>query len=89
MHRVTFYTKADCTLCDAALYVVKRVQARVLFELEMVDISAPGNERWLEKYKHDIPVVHINGVEFCRHRVDERTLFDALNHQVTKTPRIP
>lgn len=76
--RVTFFTKPDCTLCNAALYVVERVRGRVSFELESVDISAPGQERWFDAYKHDIPVVHINGVAFCRHRVDERALSDEL-----------
>jgi len=72
MNTVTFFTKPDCSLCSAALYVVKRVQAAVPFELEIVDISAAGQETWYEAYKHDIPVVHLNNVEICRHRVDER-----------------
>jgi len=72
MKRVTFFTRPECTLCHAALFVIQRVRSRSAFELEIVDISAAGNERWQEAYKHDIPVVHIDGEEVFRHRVDER-----------------
>ncbi len=72
MNCITFFTKPDCTLCRAALYVVKRVQSHIPFELNSIDISAPGNEIFLAQYKHDIPIVHLNDVEIFRHRVDER-----------------
>ncbi len=80
MNRVTFFTKPDCTLCHAAMYVVRRVQSQMPFELESVDISAPGNETFFADYKHDIPVVHLNDVEIFRHRVDERHLKEFLRN---------
>ncbi len=74
MNRVAFFTKPDCTLCGGAWYVIERVRAQIPFEVEQVDISAPGNEAWFAAYQHDIPVVHLNGQEIFRHRVDERHL---------------
>lgn len=74
MNRVTFFTKPECTLCDGAMYVVERVRRNIPFELDSVDITAPGNEHWQANYKNDIPVVHLNGREIFRHRVDERKL---------------
>ena len=74
MHRVTFFTKPDCTLCRSALFVVEKVRRTTPFELELIDISEPGQEEWSEAYKHDIPVLHLNGEEILRHRVDEATL---------------
>ena len=74
MNRVTFFTKPDCTLCKGALFVIEKVRRQLGFELESVDISAPGQEAWFEAYKHDIPVVHLNGTEIFRHRVDEAKL---------------
>ncbi len=71
MNRITFFTKPDCSLCRSALYVIKRVRARTPFELDCVDISAPGNEKWFEAYHSDIPVVHLNGREIFRQRIDE------------------
>ncbi len=82
MNRITFFTKPDCTLCHAALYVVKRVQSQISFELSCIDISAPGQQAWLAQYKHDIPVVHLNGEEIFRHRVDERRLKELLRNTV-------
>lgn len=76
MNRITFFTKPDCTLCRGALFVIERVRARVPFELESVDITASGNEAWQVAYRDHIPVVHLNGQEVFRHRVDERRLAD-------------
>ncbi|MHC4698570.1 MAG: glutaredoxin family protein [Planctomycetota bacterium] len=78
MNRITFFTKPDCSLCRSALYVIERVRTHTPFELERVDISAPGNERWFDAYRHDIPVVHLNGEEIFRHHVDERRLRELL-----------
>ena len=72
MNRVTFFTRPECSLCQGALYVIKRVQVRTPFDLDCVDISAPENQRWHDAYRNDIPVIHLNGVEVFRHRVDER-----------------
>lgn len=74
MNRVTFFTKPDCSLCDGALFVINKVRRSLPFDLENIDISAPGCEHWLALYKHDVPVVHLNGVEVFRHRVDEARL---------------
>ncbi len=78
MSRVTFFTKPDCSLCQSALYVVERVRSKIPFDLNTVDISAAGNEKWFELYRNDIPVVHLDGIEIFRHRVDERRLREAL-----------
>lgn len=78
MNRITFFTKPDCSLCHSALYVVERVRRRMPFELEIVDIFARGNQEWLEAYREHIPVVHLDGAEVFRHRVDERELRELL-----------
>ncbi len=79
MNRVTFFTKPDCELCRAALFVIERVRATTPFELDCVDISAPGHDAWFSAYRNDIPVVHLNGKEIFRHRVDERRLRGVLS----------
>ena len=78
MSVVTFFAKPECTLCRAALYVVKRVRIDVPFDLEIVDISATGSENWRDAYRNDIPVVHLNGKEIFRHHVNERCLREIL-----------
>lgn len=74
MDRITFFTKSDCPLCRSAWYVLQRVRSQVPFELESIDICAPGQEPWFEAYRDDIPVVHLNGREIFRHRINERQL---------------
>ncbi len=37
MNRVTFFTKPECHLCDAALFVVQKVRQAHAFELERVN----------------------------------------------------
>lgn len=74
MATITFFTHDECTLCAAALFAVDRVRTRVPAELVIVNIRAPGNERWLAAYGAHIPVVHVDGSEVCRHRVEEAVL---------------
>ena len=50
----------------------------VQFEYEEKYIDHPANEDWHKLYKHDVPVVHLNGHLFMKHRVDEEKLRAAL-----------
>lgn len=72
--KLTFYTKSDCKLCEAAWFVVAKVAPRFGAEIEKVDITAPGREQWFDLYKHDIPVICLDGREIFRHHVSEREL---------------
>lgn len=83
MNRITFFTRPECMLCDSALFVVEKVRRKIPFDLEIVDISATGQEKWLTLYKNDIPVVHFNEVEIFRHRVDEKKLRQTVSQRPT------
>jgi glutaredoxin len=76
--RLTFFTKSDCELCDAAWFVVQKVVAERDIAIDVVDLEARGNARWAKEYGEHIPVLHVNGKEFCRHRVVEKELRRAL-----------
>ncbi|HCD36224.1 glutaredoxin family protein [Chlorobium phaeovibrioides] len=67
--QVTIYGKPGCCLCDEALEVMSRIQVRVPFLLEKVDITSSADLHSL--YGNDIPVIHIDGREAFRQRVDE------------------
>ncbi|HRX83529.1 MAG TPA: glutaredoxin family protein [Phycisphaerae bacterium] len=71
---LTFFTKPECSLCDAAWFVVQKVASAQGVPVEKVDISQPQAEAWRQRYAEHIPVVHLDGVEIFRHRVDERKL---------------
>lgn len=73
-----FFTKPECSLCDAAWFVVDKVARAHGVPVERVDISAPESSAWYALYAEHIPVVHLDGVEIFRHRVDERRLRELL-----------
>ncbi len=64
MH-LTLYSKPECSLCDKAKDALEKFRAERAFELTIVDIES--DPVLFEKYKHDIPVLLINGAEAARH----------------------
>ena len=64
---VTFYTKPNCPLCDKALEEIERAQRQCQFDL--VEVNILENLETYERYKHDIPVVAVDGAELFRFRV--------------------
>jgi glutaredoxin len=76
--RVTLFTRDGCHLCESALHVIRTVQARDAFELEIIDIDAAGQQAWRAAYDHHVPVVHLDGREIARHRVTTEQLEEAL-----------
>lgn len=77
MKKVTLYTKPGCHLCDAVEQVISRVRSRREFEFERLNILEDG--ALFEKYKHEIPVVMVDGVELVRYRLTAAQLENALN----------
>ena len=74
---VTMYTKPGCGLCDEAEEVIDGVRAKRRFKFERQNILENFGD--FEKYKHDIPVVFVNGREIARHHVDRAVLASALD----------
>ena len=42
-------------------------------------IDDPANSEWFQRYKFDIPVIHLNSKFLMKHRVDEELLRRALS----------
>ena len=76
MALITIYSKPDCHLCDRAKEVIERCRAKVEFAIEVVDISQ--NPELLQRYRHDIPVILLDGNEIARHFVREHKLLELL-----------
>ena len=69
MHKITIMSKPGCHLCEVAADVVQKVVgSRVPVLIEVVDITS--DQDLLEKYRDDIPVVLVDGVERFRHAID-------------------
>jgi len=67
---VIIYSRPGCHLCDEAKAVIMSTGCGDQFTLEEVNIES--DKELLRKYKHDIPVIAIDGVESFIHRVNPR-----------------
>ena len=67
---VVIYSRPGCHLCDEAKAAILSAGCGDQFVLEEINIES--DEELLRKYKYDIPVIAINGVETFMHRVDPK-----------------
>ena len=70
------FTGNQCSLCDDVKRVV--AQASQPHSLETVDIGEKAHREFFRRYKWDIPVLHIDGEYFAKHRVELGELEEAL-----------
>jgi antitoxin component YwqK of YwqJK toxin-antitoxin module/glutaredoxin len=73
---VILFSKPDCHLCDDVKKTLDEVGRELLFSLQVIDISK--DEARYSRYRHEIPVVALNGKEIFKHRVDMKTLREFL-----------
>eukprot|EP00965_Chrysotila_dentata_P048844 1620710-Pleurochrysis_carterae.AAC.1 len=66
--KVRLFTKEGCTLCDVAKKALVEVRDEHPHTLEAVDITDEGNRQYWDKYKYDIPVLHIADKYWAKHR---------------------
>jgi len=78
--RVVLYTKARCSLCEEMKTEMKKAGVGDLYTLEEVDIEKDAE--LFSRYRYDIPVLYINGVEAFRHRLEP----DEFKAYVTSLP---
>ncbi|WP_077327975.1 glutaredoxin family protein [Virgibacillus siamensis] len=79
MHKLIFYTKENCPLCDDAKVLLDLLRPEYPFEMEERDIYTKDD--WLEKYQLMIPVVQINDIMLdC-----EQITYDSLETALKKS----
>jgi glutaredoxin len=67
---VIIYSRPGCHLCEEAKAAILSAGCGDRFTLEEVNIES--DEGLLTKYRYDIPVVMIDGIESFIHRVDAK-----------------
>ena len=77
MHEVVLYTRDGCSLCRTAKAVILAVRKEVDFQFREVDIGWSGD--LYEDYKHDIPVIEVDGTRAFKYRVEAQALRDRLS----------
>lgn len=75
---VTLFTREGCTLCDKAKDVLKTAAADSPHTLKAVDITDEEHRDWFDRYQYDIPVLHINGIYWAKHRISTDAALEAL-----------
>ena len=68
--QVIVYSKPGCHLCDEAKASILAAGCDDLFTFQEINIET--DPALFERYKNDIPVVTINGIEAFRHRVNRQ-----------------
>ncbi len=75
--KVTLFTKDDCGLCKEAERLLLRLQKKLRFDVEFVDIEA--NSAVFDRYWARVPVVAVDGKEVAAAPLDEHRLRVALS----------
>lgn len=65
---VIIYSRPGCHLCDEAKAAIQNAGCNDSFTLEEINIES--DHELLKKYKYDIPVITIDGVEAFKHRLN-------------------
>ncbi|XP_031782517.1 acetyl-CoA acetyltransferase, mitochondrial isoform X1 [Nasonia vitripennis] len=71
--KLTLYTKDVCPLCDIVKDELK-LKFNGQYQLEIVNITAPGNEHLKKLYQYEIPVLFLEGQYLCKHKLDVELL---------------
>jgi 4a-hydroxytetrahydrobiopterin dehydratase len=68
-HDVTFYTRNDCPLCDAAEAAVRAAMVLHQLPLTITLVDIDEDPALKAKFTDDVPVIYVDGKEAFRHRV--------------------
>ena len=75
---VEMYTKEGCTLCDEAKEVLMACRNEAPHSLHLVDITDADKSEWWDRYKYDIPVLHIERAYWTKHRLTAAEALQAI-----------
>jgi glutaredoxin len=81
--KVIIYSRPGCHLCEVAKQSIEEADCRADYVLEEVNIETDPD--LISKYKYDIPVVTIDGIETFKHHVDSN-LFKAAIEEACGQP---
>ena len=79
----TLFSKPGCHLCEDVRLLLDELQPRYGYVVEEIDIT--GRDDLFARYRYDVPVVLMNGVEIARGRIDDRRLVELI--QAGHAPR--
>ena len=69
---LTLYGRQHCHLCHEMIAALEKLQARLPFRFDIVDID--GDEELRSRYNVFVPVLVGEGQEICRYHLDRAAL---------------
>ncbi len=85
MKTVEVITKKGCRLCDIALGELDLLKDTHQFSVKLTYLE--DNPGLIAQYGNDIPVILVDQIELCRHRVDRGALIASLSDSESKRHR--
>lgn len=82
---IRLFTKEGCTLCDKVKDVLSDLREELPHALNAVDITDNEHEIWHEKYKYDIPVLHVGDQYWTKHRITEEEARTGLTEAIARS----
>ncbi len=79
---IKLFTKEGCTLCDKVKDVLSEIRNDYPHSLYAVDITDDDKQVWFEKYKYDIPVLHMDDVYWAKHRLTKEEAIQGIEEAV-------
>ena len=79
MTKVVIYSKSGCHLCDEAKAAIQAAGCEGQYTLEEVNIES--DPELLRRYRFEIPVITLDGVEAFRHRLSSEEFREALRNK--------
>ena len=65
--KIILYSKPGCHLCEEMKAEMAKANCASLYRMEEINIET--DEQLSARYRNDIPVLEINGIEAFRHRL--------------------
>jgi glutaredoxin len=85
--RIVIYSRPGCHLCQEAKQVIQASAIEEEYTLEEINIESDPD--LLKRYRYDIPVITINGVEAFRHRLTAKEFLRKIQEAEPSRPSQP
>jgi len=85
--QVIIYSRPGCHLCDEAKQAIEA--ADCADEYTLAEINIESDPDLLRRYKYDIPVITIDGIEAFRHRLTSEAFRERLRRSSGGKPTFP
>lgn len=85
---VILYTREGCSLCEKARGAIRAAESLYRLNLVLREVDIDADPALRARYTDHVPVIHVDGVEAFRHKVDPRELAEAVRGGVRTPPAL-